>query len=200
MAFSVDMPGGWFDIPDSDFAAGAQVVEDQLVALNSLIRFAAVADEYLSAATAVDGDTVQLAASADDGYNYSRAEALYAWAMQASPNHSTGVNNGHGDLLQWKQFIDQDTGAAHSLVDYYVQGGQETPSTDGLIAVLICCRRGAGQRTAPSVAYTGGGVAGGGGGGNGSGSGNPTGGPGAGLGGDQGDQGDGRRKPPRAVV
>ncbi len=199
MGFALDLPGGWFDIPDSVWTAGNVVTEDQLVALNSLVRFAAVADEYLQVGPNVNGDTVQLAASADDGYNYSRAESLYAWACQASPNHATGVNGGHGDLLFWDQFVDQDTGAVKSVVNYYVQGGEDAASTDGLLSVLLCCRRGAGQKISPGVTYATGGGPGGGGGGV------PTGGsgggtqPGGGIGGDQGDQGDGRKKAPRPV-
>ncbi len=199
MAFALDMPAGWFDIPDSTFAAGAEVTEDQLVALNSLIRYGAVADEYLQAAAVKDGDTVQLAAGADDAYNYSRAEVVYAWSMQASPNPATSKNSGPGDLLSWNQFVDQDTGAAHTNVNYYVQGGDDTASTDGLMSVLLCCRRGAGNKIATATPGTGGGPAGGGGGAPSGGSGNPNGGPGDGLGGDQGDQGDGHHKAPRPV-
>jgi len=159
MPFQVDLPGGWYDIPDSTWAAN--VYEDHLVALNSLIRFAAVADEYFSAAPQTDGSNVVLAASADDGYNYTRAESLYACSLQASPNHSTGKNSGQGNVLFFTDSVDQDTGLVHNDVNYYVQGGQESVTNDGLTAAIICCRRGSGRPVAVAGG-TGGGAAGGG--------------------------------------
>jgi len=163
MAFSLDMPGGWCDIPASAWAAGNVGVEDLLVALNSMVRFAATCDEYIAAAPQRSGNSVALPASPDDGYNYSRSEALYAFAVQASPNPDTGKNSAGGNVLFFHDFIAQDTGLVTSVVNYYVQGGQESSSNDGLLCVLLILRRGAGNRTGVAGG-TGGGVAGGGGG------------------------------------
>jgi len=193
MAFTVDLPGGWYDIPDAIWAAGNIVQEDHLVALNSLIRYAAVGDEYFAASPQKDAATVTLPQSADDGYAYTRSESLYGFAMQASPNPATGTNGGGGDLLFFDNFIDQDTGLVSSAVNYYIQGGAETASRDGLLAALMCCRRGAGNKTAvPGTTSAGGTGSGTGGGSAGGGGGVVTGGVGAGVGDGQGTQGSGR--------
>ncbi len=190
MAFIVDLPGGWYDIPDSVWDAGNVATEDILVALNSLVRFAAVCDEYFMAAQQPNGGSIPLPQSPDDGYAYARSEALYAAAMTFSPNPNTGTNGGNGNLLYTYDYAEQDTGAVHSAVNYYVQGGQESTSQDGLTAAIICCRRGSGSKAAHAgtpgspIGPTGGGPAGGGG--------NPTGGGRYPYGpqGDQGGQGD----------
>lgn len=169
MSFTLDLPGGFFDIPDSVWTAGNVATEDLLVALNSLVRFAATADEYFVTPHQRNGDTINLPQSADDGYAYSRSECLYAAAMNYSANVDTGTNGGNGNVLTFYDYVEQDTGAVHSTVNYYVQGGQDSNSTDGGTVAIVCCRRGAGSMTdqpgtpgAP-VGPTGGGPAGGGG-------------------------------------
>jgi|SRR6185437_4106825 len=192
MAFSVDLPGGWFDIPDSVWASGQNAVEDQLVALNSMIRFAALGDEYFAAAPQKDGGTVTLPQSADDGYGYSRSECIYGFSVQASPDPATGKNGGPGDLLFFDNYIAQDTGVVQSGVNYFVQGGQDTATRDGLLNVLILCRRGGGNKAAVAGTPTSGVSSGTGGGPAGGGGGIATGGVGAVVGDGQGSQGDGK--------
>lgn len=162
MAFSVSMAGGFLDIPDSVWAAGTEAIEDHLVALNSLVRYAATCDEYIESAPQANGGAVALPQSGDDGYKYSRSELLYAFALAASPNPGTGINGGAGNILYINDYVEQDTGVVSSAINYYIQGGQDAQSSDGLTAVLCLCRRGAGLPAAPNVG-TGGGTAGGGG-------------------------------------
>lgn len=169
MAFEIDLAGGFFDIPDSAWTAGNVATEDLLVALNSMVRFAATCDEYFATPHQANGDTIALPQSADDGYAYSRSECLYAAAMNYSPDVNTGVNGGNGDILYTYDYVEQDTGVVSSSVNYYVQGGQDSNAKDGATVAIICCRRGAGHMTdqpgtpgAP-VGPTGGGPAGGGG-------------------------------------
>ncbi len=163
MPLTLNLPGGWFDLPDSAFAAGANVIEDLVVALNSLVRFACVADEYILAGGFRNGETVPTPQSADDGYAYSRSELLYAFSLVFTPDSETGINGGPGNLLYLYDYVEQDTGLVQSRINYYNLGSNETATTNGVTDVLTCCRRGAGAHAAlPAV--TGGGYAGGGGG------------------------------------
>jgi len=168
MPIALTLPGGWFDIPDTAWTAGNIALEDVLVALNALVRFGAVADEYFTADANGNqlqfrnGESVPLPRSADDGYSYSLPEALYPFALDFSANVDTQVNGGNGNVLYAVDYVEQDTGVVHSNLNYYVQGGQDSAATDGGTTVMVVTRRGAGAKIAAPVT-SGGGPAGGGG-------------------------------------
>jgi hypothetical protein len=143
---------GFTEVPDSAFDAGNAVTAAILKALNAAAKFAAVRDEEFRGYYK-NGETVQLPVSLADGYAYSREELRYDWSIygtggapssplngtQTPPTH--GANAGGGNLLSVNFNIDQATGLVSCDIAYYIQGGAQTNTHDGILMVTTFAKR-----------------------------------------------------------
>jgi hypothetical protein len=151
MSLTLTGQPGFTEIADSSFASGAPVSDSVMTALNAAAKFAAVRNEqfwgyYKS------GETVALPVSPADGYAYSRAELLYVWSIFATgaplvalngtqTPPVNGTNTGPGNLLAVTGNVDQATGLVTTMTAYYVAGGAQTNTSDGVLCVVTMAQR-----------------------------------------------------------
>lgn len=144
-------PASVAEVPDPDLDSGETLTQAILQAINGDVCFAAVVVEDFWGFYR-HGETVVLPVSAADGYNYSRGELLYAWeifAAGAAPGAlngtqtppTPGANSGAGQILQMGFNIDQGSGVVSCAVSYYVSGGAQTNTTDGILRIHTLARR-----------------------------------------------------------
>jgi hypothetical protein len=145
---------GFFDLPDSDLAAGQPVTDYMLTKISNNAKFGVVNDERFYMGWFAHGDTVPTPVSAADGYVYSLAECefnIVAFAsrapapgfvagQQALPNQSN-TNGGAGELYWFNYDVDDSTGKVSISVAYYVPGGAETDTHDGMVKVRCRAKR-----------------------------------------------------------
>ncbi len=138
---------GFTDVPDSSFDAGNPVTAANMKALNAAAKFAAVRNEEFWGYYK-HGETVQLPVSPADWYAYAVEELLFIWAIfwtgappgsalngtQTPP--SRGATGGSGNLLQMGFSVDQATGLVTCDISYYVQGGAQADTNDGILLVM----------------------------------------------------------------
>jgi hypothetical protein len=149
---------GAVDLPDANLAADQPVTDYSLTKISNNAKFAAVRPETFYGWYR-HGETVVLPTSPVDGYHYSRAELEYdvaAWSTRAPA--SDAVTNGTltkparapsqagaGNLLACDFWVEEknepNPGLVHCYVSYYVQGGAETPTTDGFVKVRTIATR-----------------------------------------------------------
>lgn len=91
-----------------------------------------------------DSERVPLPQSADDGYSYGQSECIFPYALNYSPSPDSGRTSGPGDIVGYNTYVEQDTGAVHSYVSYYVPGHNGGGGHDGLVSAAIVTRRSAG--------------------------------------------------------
>lgn len=154
MAFELAEPPGFTDVPDSLLAANQGCTGFIMSAIKDNASFGSVVPEPFYT-TQVDGDTVALPQSQTDGYQYSREELIYMWDMVNTTNQGNGLPSANGAVLWYEQFVEPDTGKCHSTVAYYVDGGAQTNTSDGVLGVWTFGIRGRRLRTiATSPSYT----------------------------------------------
>jgi len=144
MAISLRQPPGFFDLPATAFTAGQPLLDSYLAKINSNAKFGAVRvevfyDEFR------DGESVPLPISTIDRYIYSRAECIYAWTVKTTFNPQSGRPSASGALLMQDHSVDPSTGEVTSWISYYVQGGAQTDTRDGTLAVWTIAVRGRGE-------------------------------------------------------
>lgn len=143
---------GFSEIPDSTFDAGNAASAANFKALNAAAKFAAVRCEEFWGYYK-NGETVALPVSPADGYTYVAAELRYTWSIfwtggapsgalagtQVMPGR--GAPGGGGTLLGFGFSIAQATGLVACSVSYYVSGGSQTDTTDGILLVTTIAKR-----------------------------------------------------------
>jgi hypothetical protein len=142
---------GFTEIPENTYDAGNPITAATAKALNANAAFAAVRSEEFWGYYR-HGETVALPISDADGYTYAREELRYVWSLYAT-SPSTGALNGTQDTpslaapsgagtpLKMLFQVDQDSGAVSCAVNYYKNGGAETPTNDGILVVMTLAKR-----------------------------------------------------------
>jgi hypothetical protein len=145
---------GYTDLPDSAILAGDSAFAFLLMAIQADADFGVCSPE-LFYDEVQDGQTVPLHQSSRDGYNYQRKEMLYFPEIRSTLGNS-GLPAASGGLQQLEYNLNQQTGVFNCSQAYYVQGGQYTPTNQGLVSVWSFGQRGRGLRTvagSPSFSY-----------------------------------------------
>jgi hypothetical protein len=145
---------GFFDLPDSDLAAGQPVTDYVLTKISNNAKFGVVRPEVFYMGWYANGNTVPTPISAVDGYVYSIQECCFdivgfasrapgpgfVAGQQAEPNQASS-NSGAGELYWFNYDIDDSTGKVSTRVSYYQPGGAETPTNDGMVKVRCIATR-----------------------------------------------------------
>jgi hypothetical protein len=155
MTFAV-IPG-FVDLPDSAIAADQPLTDYSLAKISNNAKFAAVRPETFYGWYR-NGETVQLPASAVDGYVYSRQELEYevaAWSSRSPANGAAtngatakparaGVNQGAGTLFDMDFWVEEKNEANPGLVHCYVSfwnNGSEIQTNGGFVKVRTLATR-----------------------------------------------------------
>ena len=144
---------GFAEVPPSALDPGQPVTDTNLKAVNSNAAFAAVRTEEFYGFYK-HGETVELPVSPADTYRYAREELRYVideiyWTGappggELNGTHelpSRGATGGPGTLLSFGFHVDQATGAVTCLVSYYVAGGSQTDTEDGILRITTIAKR-----------------------------------------------------------
>lgn len=152
MGLTLDVEPGFAEIPSSAFDASQPATAANMKGLNSNAAYGAVRDEQFWGYYK-HGETVQVPVSPIDGHVYARADLMYEfsiWYTGAPPSgalngtHTTpsmGATSGGGQILKMGFDVDQDTGLVTCMVAYYVSGGAETDTSDGILKVVTHAQR-----------------------------------------------------------
>jgi len=124
----------WVDVDDSKFGGGSAALASALLQLNKNVRFAAVRKEFF-VAQYTNGQTVPLPTSSVDGYTYARGELLYLPSLTSTLSGG-GTRSGGGTIRQFGCSVAPTTGVVATFVNYYINEGAYTPTTDGKALVL----------------------------------------------------------------
>jgi hypothetical protein len=147
---------GFFDLGDSAIAAGQPLTDDTMLKLSHNAKFGAVRSKLIFMGFYANGNTVPTPIDPDDGYAYTRAECQFIWMIysnrapaigfvpgQASPPAQASLNGGAGQLYNfpggWD--INDATGVVTLRTTYFVGGGSETETNDGIVKVYAACLR-----------------------------------------------------------
>lgn len=155
------------DLAEGVLVAGQPLRESAIQALNNNAKFAAVREECVYMGFFKHGATVPVVTSLIDGYVYSRAEIRYK-AILVSTQKATGTFTNGQKTMPTFAVVDSDTtkhlqyhsttnaigtfywltsdvadasGVAALAVSYYIPGGAETITADGIVKVLAYCQR-----------------------------------------------------------
>jgi hypothetical protein len=142
---------GFTDIPGTSFAAGAAVSDATMRSLNATAKFAVVRTEEFWGYYQ-HSEYIALPVSPADGYEYTREELIYVpslWWSGAGPGSLDGTQarplrgatSGPGLLLQVGYDVDQGTGLVSCDASYYVPGGTQTNTHDGILMVVTIAKR-----------------------------------------------------------
>ena len=134
----------------ANFNAGNIPTQAQLQQVLSIAMGAAVRSENFNGGWYRNGDTVPVPTSPVDGYVYSRAELLYSlmglctmppgggFVVGQTAFPGTSARGGAGQLLSLQGwYVDQATGVVTLNTHYFVTGGAETPTADGVVQIMI---------------------------------------------------------------
>src|SRR6185437_12410908 len=89
---------------------------------------------------AVNGDTIPAPISPIDGYQYPYSEVQFWWSRTASFDTATKLPSGGGCILSWADNVSA-TGVVSIATNYFIDGGADTPTTDGGLLVVLLCQR-----------------------------------------------------------
>jgi len=145
---------GFFDLDDAVLAGDQPLTDDAIIKINENAKFAAVRPERISMGWYVNGNIVGLPVSPVDGYAYSAEECSFdvvgfcsrAPGTPFTPGQAdhppiASGGGGAGNVLYFDFDITPSTRAVSTAVSYYVEGGTETPTTDGMVKVRATCIR-----------------------------------------------------------
>ena len=133
---------GFSDLPDANLVAGALAlgIEDAMIASNAafgMVRLEVFQGIY------IDGDTVILPVSPVDGYNYSRDELTYTWALYNTDDQKTGWITGPDSLWYAAWLVDQTLGVVSCEENYRTSANppKTNKSSDGQLLVWTIAQR-----------------------------------------------------------
>ncbi len=145
----------WADVEDADLGRGAALLASNLQQINDNIRYACVRKEFF-VQTLYNGQTVALPVSPVDGYAYQMSELIFqpsmTWTVAQSGSASGGgCIRAFGCVVGGMPGVTTPAAAGDvaSFVNYYINGGAYTPSTDGHVLVLIVATRAYGNPAIP---------------------------------------------------
>ena len=149
MSLTLGEQPGFTAIPSSSLATTTPLTVELFAMLAAAAMFAAVRNEQFYGYYA-NGETVVLPVSDADGYQYSRDELLYSWALYWSGSATAalegtqeepvkGATTGQGQLLQAGGNVDQSTGLVTTWASYYKTAQQDT--NDGILLVITHAQR-----------------------------------------------------------
>ena len=130
---------GFSDQPDSALAAGQRAIGLALAKINGNAELGMCRLEFFQGVY-TNGQTVGLPVSPVDGYEYSRSELIYIWAIYNSANPSSGWITGPTSLWYCGWNVDQETGDV--LCDeWYRNAASSGDSADGSLQVFTIAQR-----------------------------------------------------------
>lgn len=145
----LNTPPGLSDQPDSTLVAGRFALGMQLAKISGNAALGMCRMEFFQGVYQ-NGQTVNLPVSPVDGYEYSRAELLYCWAIYSSCNAGNGWITGPQALWYAAWNVDQTTGDVSSE-EWYRADGAAGISNDGFLQVFTIAQR---QKATLTVAET----------------------------------------------
>ncbi len=147
---------GFLPQPSSALVAGVGINGLTLSRIQMNADFAATRMEVFYSEIE-DGDSLALPQSLTDGYQYSASEIIPYWEYRSTVKDITGIPLADGGLLILNSWIDPYSLSVANAVEYMVQGGKTTPTTDGKLACWAIGQRGrgllAGPGYTPSYSY-----------------------------------------------
>jgi len=129
------------DIPDSTFAVDQPVKASTMTQLAHNAKFAMVRREVI-AGVYTHGETIAAPKSGIDGYQYSYDEVTFWWCRDFSYSPATKLPSGGGCILSWADSV-SSVGLVSCQTNYFIDGGDDTPTNDGQLFVLMLCQRNA---------------------------------------------------------
>lgn len=147
-SLTISAPPEFSTHPDSDFAQDKPLTSLMLNNMNDASKFSAVAAECVYLGEFVHGDTVPLAVSPADGFEYERSQMKYfkSWRWTTGGDKFKHPDYADGQLHRMAAHVDPDTGDVSTVVIYQPKSGLFTSSdsvvtNDGRIAVWAFCQR-----------------------------------------------------------
>lgn len=133
---------GFSDLPDVNLVAGKLSLGVEVAKIASNAAFGMVRFEMFQGIY-IDGDTVNLPVSAVDGYNYSREELTYVWALYNTDNQSSGWITGPDTLWYAAWLVDQNSGLVSCEEHYRTSANppKSNVSNDGQLLVFVIAQR-----------------------------------------------------------
>ncbi len=144
---------GFFDIADAAIVGGQPLTDDSIAKISHNAKFGAIRCEIIYMGFFANGNTVGTPISPVDGYAYTRAEVMYHFNRYDSRAPGPGFVAGQAakppsassQASQIYHFgpwdIDDSTGIVSLQTSYFVTGGAETVTNDGIIKVYAMCQR-----------------------------------------------------------
>lgn len=139
------------DVPDSSFAVDQPAFAATMLQLAHNAKFACVRREVWCGLYS-HGQTFPLPISSIDGYQYSYPEITFWWSRHLSGAPPNNKPSGAGDILQWVDSVSAD-GLVSCDLQYYIDGGQDTPTHDGELMVWAFCQRNAALKLSAIPAF-----------------------------------------------
>ena len=142
MSFLLAEAPGFTDIPDSLTAAPSAFATGFLMsAIKDDCAAGTVMPEFFQGFY-TNGQVVPPPTSTVDGYLYQQQEIMYVWECVNTTNMSNGLPSANGGLLWMQHNVDQRSGAVSCTEAYYVPGGAQTNTNDGVLKVTTIAVRG----------------------------------------------------------
>ena len=142
MSFLLAEAPGFTDLNDSLLTANSAYATGFLLsAVKDDIAAGTVMPEFFQGFY-THGQTVPLPISPVDGYQYQQNELAYAWEVMNTVSMGSGLPSANGGLLWGQWFCDQSSGLVTCIEAYYVPGGAQTNTNDGVLKVTTIGVRG----------------------------------------------------------
>lgn len=142
MGLVLSSPPGYTDLQDSILVADNPALGIELAEIYSNAAFGKSRCEIFQDHYK-DGDTVPLPVSETDGYQYSRSECTFIWAVESSANKDSGWKSGEDSLWFCAWLVDQSTGLV-SCEEWYRRSGSHydpVKTNDGTLRVFTIAQR-----------------------------------------------------------
>lgn len=149
---TIATPPPFTDTPEDLLAAGQPLKASPILQMLRNSKYAAAREEIMLMGFFQNGDTIPLAVSPVDGYEYSAEEITYR-PMIYSTRVATGFTPGQktrptmspvgtpGNLYWWTFNVADATRVVALTTSYYIVDGDESITNDGVVKVLAVCQR-----------------------------------------------------------
>lgn len=144
MAFFLSERFGLVDQPSASLVSGNPLFDWEVEKIINDASFGTEAIEVFYGEY-TNGQTVPLPISPIDRYPFSRSECFYLAEHRLTYSATNNRPSAAGQILQTYAGVDPSTGQVASSVAYYVQGGGQTNTNDGLVGVFTFAIRGWGD-------------------------------------------------------